>query len=293
MMKKLLIAILVAGLIALSLGELMILSSLSTQIVQLKNEIQNLRNNQNQIVTQTVQTPTENLVHSIDYHYSDLDTENSQVNCEILVTLKETTDDTQVSLLYNDRSYKLTKESNQFKTIMPVSIFDSHYLSATLMVSSNGVTKVESVYLNMDIEYSDFLPMIDVAGSASYSRNAENLYVTYNQTWNYNKVDHATFETVYLIAEINGKQVSKKDMTNDVLSSNGTYEFKEKVTYPMSENKDTLEVYLLATDSYGYTHYHNVIFRRPNNTIEPKHGYGTKILNSQGVLVYGTQDNYN
>ena len=82
-------------------------------------------------------------------------------------------------------------------------------------------------------------------------------------------------------------------MTNDVLSSNGTYEFKEKVTYPMSENKDTLEVYLLATDSYGYTHYHNVIFRRPNNTIEPKHGYGTKILNSQGVLVYGTQDNYN
>ena len=89
MMKKLLIAILVAGLIALSLGELMILSALSTQIVQLKNEIQNLRNNQNQIVTQTVQTPTENLVHSIDYHYSDLDTENSQVNCEILVTLKE------------------------------------------------------------------------------------------------------------------------------------------------------------------------------------------------------------
>lgn len=293
MAKKVLVAVFIAGLIMLSLSELMILSSVTAQLAQLKEDMNYLKNNQKQMVNTVVQTPTENLLHSIDYHYADLDTENSLVNCEIVITLKEVCDDTKVSLLYNDRSYELTKDSNQFKVIVPISIFETHYHSATLMVSSKGVTKVESVFLNMDIDYHDFLPMIHVGGSASFSRNAENFYVTYNQTWDYTYVNNETFEKIYLVTETNGKEVSKKDMTNDVLSSNGTYEFKEKVTYPMSENKDTLEVYLLATDSYGYTHYHNVIFRRPNNTIEPKHGYGTKIIDSQGSVVYDSQDVFN
>ena len=97
-----------------------------------------------------------------------------------------------------------------------------------------------------------------------------------------------TFTSFTLIEEVNGKEISRQDITEEVRKSGESYNTRYvknfKVTYG-----DKLKVYVIAEDSLGYIHKtlaHYWLEREDGSQAETVFG-GEMIYDKDGNLLYG------
>ena len=165
-------------------------------------------------------------------------------------------EDTEMTLTLGEKAVILQRDGDSFHGTVNVGIFESDITPLVTVISSVKQTEyLEDV--NLSLLYQKLLPEFDadMAGGSTYNKKAKQLLVDHTFTVN----DHAAaskdadFVRFTLVEEINGKEVSREDITDKVTSDGGSYFCDYKKSYDV-ETGDTLKIYVEAEDSLGYIH---------------------------------------
>ena len=202
------------------------------------------------------------LLSSVAAEYGDIDLENHTIDVTLKLVPKLISDDLKIQISMNGRNVELSRDGNYFIGTIPVDIYN---MGEQMLMTIDTEAGTQTQYLSeIQVEYlwGERIPSLyysDISGQATF---AEGKY-TLNGHININcspavQTPDVTFESFILVAELNGKEISKEDITSEVLNyeayPNGVYWYD---TYQMeceAVEGDELGIYLEATDSLGYLH---------------------------------------
>ena len=296
---KKLIMIVMAGLLVFSFFKIAELSdeidALKTRNSNLTGDIQVLRDEINSIYDNVEKQLKKqvSLISGIDFSIGNHSADMKTVELLLTVVPKSISDDMQVSVTVDGKTALLERNGSEFTGIIDVGLFVHYNQWPLLSVKSAEGTKTE--YLeDIDISYlfTRYLPSLyaDMSGgSGSFSDGTLSVdlgfYIESKPAYGDAPV---TFTAFTLIEEVNGNEISRQDITDEVRKSGASYDTRYvknfKVTYG-----DKLKVYVIAEDSLGYIHktlVHYWIESEDGTQAETVFG-GEQIYDKDGNLLYG------
>ena len=224
---------------------------------QILNQVQSIYQNVDEKLREEA-----SLLSSVAAEYGDIDLENHTIDVTVKLVPKLISDDLKIQISMNGRKAELSRDGNYFIGTIPVDIYN---VGEQMLMTIDTATGTQTQYLSeIRVEYlwGERIPSLyysDISGQATF---AEGKY-TLNGHININcspavQTPDVTFESFILVTELNGKEISKEDITSEVLNyeayPNGVYWYD---TYQMeceAVEGDELGIYLVATDSLGYLH---------------------------------------
>ena len=224
---------------------------------QILNQVQSIYQNVDEKLREEA-----SLLSSVAAEYGDIDLENHTIDVTVKLVPKLISDDLKIQISMNGRKAELSRDGNYFIGTIPVDIYN---IGEQMLMTIDTATGTQTQYLSeIRVEYlwGERIPSLyysDISGQATF---AEGKY-TLNGHININcspvvQTPDVTFESFILVTELNGKEISKEDITSEVLNyeayPNGVYWYD---TYQMeceAVEGDELGIYLVATDSLGYLH---------------------------------------
>ena len=224
---------------------------------QIINQVQSIYQNVDEKLREEA-----SLLSSVAAEYGDIDLENHTIDVTVKLVPKLISDDLKIQISMNGRKAELSRDGNYFIGTIPVDIYN---VGEQMLMTIDTATGTQTQYLSeIRVEYlwGERIPSLyysDISGQATF---AEGKY-TLNGHININcspavQTPDVTFESFILVTELNGKEISKEDITSEVLNyeayPNGVYWYD---TYQMeceAVEGDELGIYLEATDSLGYLH---------------------------------------
>ena len=224
---------------------------------QIINQVQSIYQNVDEKLREEA-----SLLSSVAAEYGDIDLENHTIDVTVKIVPKLISDDLNIQISMNGRKAELSRDGNYFIGTIPVDIYN---VGEQMLMTIDTATGTQTQYLSeIRVEYlwGERIPSLyysDISGQATF---AEGKY-TLNGHININcspavQTPDVTFESFILVTELNGKEISKEDITSEVLNyeayPNGVYWYD---TYQMeceAVEGDELGIYLEATDSLGYLH---------------------------------------
>ena len=238
------------------------------------------------------------LFSSVEYSYEGYCAEDGTVNMLLSVIPKNIKEDIRISVMLNGRSSEFIKgENGVFTASLPVYIF-SEGEAPLILMETDGEQKtelldhVETAYL-----FVDYLPTLyaDVEGVANYNQSTGKLKMDASLTVEYAMSEryNAHLVDMAIVVKTNEKEIAREDITNNVKGTsqgniaNGKYTEPFTDTYTVILGED-FYVYLVATDSLGYTHeylaYH---WLRNTDLATPEFiDGGETILDAEGNVLY-------
>ncbi|MBQ8496842.1 MAG: hypothetical protein IJ489_05220 [Clostridia bacterium] len=238
------------------------------------------------------------LFSSIDYRYEGFSAEDGTVNMILSVIPKTISEDMKISVMLDDRTAEFVKNENDvFIATIPTYIF-SEGDAPLILMEANGERKTELLdHVETEYLFVDYLPSLyaDVEGVANYNQSTGKLKMDASLTVEYTLANlfGAHFVDMDIVVKTNDKEIAREDITNNVKGTSkdkitsGTYTAPFTDTYTVILGED-FYVYLVATDSLGYTHeylaYH---WLRSTDHVTPELiDGGEMIYNSDGTVLY-------
>ena len=224
---------------------------------QIINQVQSIYQNVDEKLREEA-----SLLSSVAAEYGDIDLENHTIDVTVKIVPKLISDDLNIQISMNGRKAELSRDGNYFIGTIPVDIYN---MGEQMLMTIDTEAGPQTQYLSeIQVEYlwGERIPSLyysDISGQATF---AEGKY-TLNGHININcspavQTPDVTFESFILVTELNGKEISKEDISSEVLNyeayPNGVYWYD---TYQMeceAVEGDELGIYLEATDSLGYLH---------------------------------------
>lgn len=296
--KKFVIA-LMAILLAVSLYKIALLSdeidSLKSRNSNLTGDIEVLRDEINSIYDNVDKQLKKqaSLISGVDFSIGNPSEDMKTVELSLTVVPKAISDDMQVSVTVDGVTAPLERNGSEFTGTIDVGLFVDYNQWPLLSIKSAGETKTE--YLeDVDVSnmFSRHLPSLyaDMSGGSgklSDGTLSVDLGFSIESKPAYGNAP-ITFTSFTLIEEVNGKEISKQDITDEVRKSGESYNTRYvknfKVTYG-----DELKVYVIAEDSLGYIHKtlaHYWLESEDGSSAEAVFG-GEMIYDKDGNLLYG------
>ena len=296
---KTFITVLMAVLLAFSLYKIAVLSdeidSLKTRNSNLTGDIQGLRDEINSIYDNVDKQLKKqaSLISGVDFSIGNPSEDMKTVELSLTVVPKSISDDMQVSLTVDGNTALLERNGNGFTGTIDVGLFVDYNQWPLLTIETADGIKTE--YLeDVDVSYmfSRHLPSLyaDMSGGngkLSDGTLSVDLGFSIESKPAYGNAP-ITFTSFTLIEEVNGKEISRQDITDEVRKSGESYNTRYvknfKVTYG-----DELKVYVIAEDSLGYIHKtlaHYLLEREDGSQAETLFG-GEMIYDKDGNLLYG------
>ena len=296
---KTFITVLMAVLLAFSLYKI---ATLSDEIDHLKSRNSNLTGDI-QVLREEINSIYDNvdkqlkkqasLISGVDFSIGNPSADMKTVELSLMVVPKSISDDMQVSVTVDGNTALLERNGNGFTGAIDVGLFVDYNQWPLLSIKSAGETKTE--YLeDVDVSYmfSRHLPSLyaDMSGgSGKFSDGTLSVDLGFTvETKPASQNAPITFTSFTLIEEVNGKEISRQDITEEVRKSGESYNTRYvknfKVTYG-----DKLKVYVIAEDSLGYIHKtlaHYWLEREDGSQAETVFG-GEMIYDKDGNLLYG------
>ena len=296
---KTFITVLMAVLLAFSLYKI---ATLTDEIDHLKSRNSNLTGDI-QILREEINSIYDNvdkqlkkqasLISGVDFSIGNPSADMKTVELSLMVVPKSISDDMQVSVTVDGNTALLERNGNGFTGAIDVGLFVDYNQWPLLSIKSAGETKTE--YLeDVDVSYmfSRHLPSLyaDMSGGSGKFSDG-NLSVDLGFTVETKPASQnapVTFTSFTLVEEVNGKEINRQDITDEVRKSGESYNTQYvknfKVTYG-----DKLKVYVIAEDSLGYIHKtlaHYWLEREDGSQAETVFG-GEMIYDKDGNLLYG------
>lgn len=296
---KTFIIVLMAVLLAFSLYKIALLSdeidSLKSRNSNLTGDVQVLRDEINSIYDNVDKQLKKqaSLISGVDFSIGNPSEDMKTVELSLTVVPKLISDDMQVSVTVDGVTAPLERNGNVFKGTIDVGLFVDYNQWPLLSIKTADGTKTE--YLeDVDVSYmfSRHLPSLyaDMSGgSGKFSDGTLSVDLGFTvETKPASPNAPITFTSFTLIEEVNGKEISRQDITEEVRKSGESYNTRYvknfKVTYG-----DKLKVYVIAEDSLGYIHKtlaHYWLEREDGSQAETVFG-GEMIYDKDGNLLYG------
>lgn len=262
-------------------------SNLDSEIQMLRNEINSIYNNVDKQLKEQA-----SLLTGVDYTIGNPSEDMKSVQLSLKVVPKIISDDMELSVTIDGKTAPLTKKGNEFTGTIDVGLFVEYDQWPLLSIKTSEGTKTE--YLDgVDISYlfSNHLPKLEAHMAASSKLSNGKLQVEAG----FRIASHLaygnapiTFKSFTLIEEVNGKEISKQDITDEVRKSDENYNTRYIKSFEVSQG-DELKVYVIAEDSLGYIHKtlaHYWIESENGAQAETVFG-GETIFDKDGNMLYG------
>lgn len=265
-------------------------TSLSNGIQALRDDIQSIYDNVDAKLKEQA-----SLVAGVDFEIGDISDDMKSVELALTVVPKLVSDDMEVTVSVDGNTVPLTRNGSEFTGSVAVGLFVDYNQWPLLSIKSAEGTKTE--YLDsIDVSYlfSRHLPSLYADMSASSTLKNGKLQVDAGfsiESKPANSNSPITFVSFTLIEEINGEEVSRSDITNEVRKSGNSYNTRYNKSFEMTP-EDELKVYVIAEDTLGYIHKtlaHFWVQSEDGAVAEAVFG-GELIYDKDGNLLYGDKE---
>ena len=265
-------------------------ASLSNGIQALRDDIQTIYDN-----VDTKLKEQASLVAGVDFEIGDISDDMKSMELALTVVPKLVSDDMEVTVSVDGKTVPLTRNGSEFTGSVAVGLFVGYNEWPLLSIKSAEGTKTE--YLDsVDVSYlfTRHLPSLYADMSASSTLKNGKLQVDAGFSVESKPASNnspITFVSFTLIEEINGEEVSRSDITDEVHKSGNSYNTRYVKSFEMSQ-EDELKIYVIAEDNLGYIHKtlaHFWIQSEDGAVAEAVFG-GELIYDKDGNLLYGEKE---
>lgn len=265
-------------------------TSLSNGIQALRDDIHSIYNNVDAKLNEQA-----SLVSGVDFEIGDISEDMKSVELALTVVPKLVSDEMEVTISVDGKTVSLTRNGCEFSGTVAVGLFVDYNQWPLLSIKSAEGTKTE--YLDsVDVSYlfSRYLPSLYADMSASSILKNGKLQVDAGfsiESKPANSNSPITFVSFTLIEEINGEEISRKDITEEVRKSGSSYDTRYINSFEMSQ-EDELRIYVIAEDTLGYIHKtlaHFWVQSEDGAVAEAVFG-GELIYDNDGNLLYGEKE---
>lgn len=265
-------------------------TSLSNGIQALRDDIQSIYDNVDDKLKKQA-----SLVAGVDFQIGDISDDMKSVELALKVVPKLVSDDMEVAVSVDGKTVPLTRNGSEFTGSVAVGLFVDYNQWPLLSIKSADGTKTE--YLDsVDVSYlfARHLPSLYADMSASSTLKNGKLQVDAGFSVESKPASNnspITFVSFTLIEEINGEEVSRSDITEEVRKSGNSYNTRYVKSFEMSQ-EDELKIYVIAEDNLGYIHKtlaHFWIQSEDGAVAEAVFG-GEWIYDKDGNLLYGEKE---
>ncbi len=233
----------------------------NTQINQLNTEISLIYKNVDEQMKREA-----SLFANTDYEFGSINSGNC-VPVSITLTPKQLTDDTVIHINHNGETIMLERAENSFIGNFEVGLFEN-VSSLEAVVEASGIKKIEYLDdLSLSMLFKKFLPVLSakMSGNSTYSYNNKEFTIHQELVVNNSKDDFVRYT---LVEEVDGEEVGRVDLTDEIIKANGDYSKQFNKNYK-SEKGGTIKIHLLAEDNYGYVHRSLVYFWNNDDSPTP------------------------
>ena len=298
---KMIIAVAMIGLLVFILYQIAVLkddidnlkyrnSTLSAQVQTLRDEIHSVYDNVDDKLKKQA-----SLVAGVDFQIGDISDDMKSVELALKVVPKLVSDDMEVAVSVDGKTVPLTRNGSEFTGSVAVGLFVDYNQWPLLSIKSADGTKTE--YLDsVDVSYlfARHLPSLYADMSASSTRKNGKLQVDAGFSIESKPASNntpITFVSFTLIEEINGEEVSRSDITEEVRKSGNSYNTRYVKSFEMSQ-EDELKIYVIAEDNLGYIHKTLTHFwiQSENGAVAEAVFGGEWIYDKDGNLLYGDKE---
>lgn len=265
-------------------------ASLTNGIQALRDDIQAIYDN-----VDTKLKEQASLVAGVDFEIGDISDDMKSVELALTIVPKLVSDDMEVTVSVDGKTVPLTRNGSEFTGSVAVGLFVGYNEWPLLSIKSAEGTKTE--YLDsVDVSYlySRHLPSLYADMSASSTLKNGKLQVDAGFSVESKPASNnspITFVSFTLIEEINGEEVNRSDITDEVHKSGNSYNTRYVKSFEMSQ-EDELKIYVIAEDNLGYIHKtlaHFWIQSEDGAVAEAVFG-GELIYDKDGNLLYGEKE---
>ena len=278
------------------------INSLSREIDHLRNDYLSeddmLREQINSIYTNVDEQLKKqaSLITESTFSLGELDTKTQMVPVTIQIVPKEIHEDMQIKVELDGEQAEFVKNGSFYEATIPVGLFLTEEPYPMVNITYDGVTKTEKLEeIWLGELWGKWFPLLRAEDTTGRSSFKDGKLAFDTQTlieWDYlNNVSKIVFENFAIVTEINGKEVKRVDITEEVKNAEGfaegivALEFKD--TYEVVEG-DAVSVYVVAEDSLGYIHKTLAHYwqRFGGASAEAVYG-GESVYDKQGNMIYG------
>lgn len=265
-------------------------TSLSSGIQALRDDIQSIYNNVDAQLRKEA-----SLISGVDFEIGNISDDMKSVELALTVVPKLVSDDMEVTVSVDGKTVPLTRNGSEFSGSAAVGLFVDYNQWPLLSIKSAEGTKTE--YLDsVDVSYlfSRHLPSLYADMSASSTLKNGELQVDAGfsvESKPANSNSPITFVSFTLIEEINGEELSRSDITDEVRKSGNSYNTRYIKSFEMSQ-EDELKIYVIAEDTLGYIHKTLAHFwvQSEDGTVAEAVFGGELIYDKDGNLLYGEKE---
>ena len=232
-------------------------NSLNSQYHMLTTQVESIYTSVDQMLKEEA-----SLLSNVTAEHGELNVDDHTIDVTVSLVPKLISDDMKVQLSINGRTTELSRNGSNFTGMIPVNIYNKdEYLLMTIETAAGTQTQflpeVQTEYL-----WEGRLPSLyhcEISGERGLS---EGKYVLNGELdINCSPVEdtpNVRFEKFVLVTELNGKEINREDISQDVLNyqtyPHGVYFRHDYQMECEAAEGDELGIYLEATGSLGYLH---------------------------------------
>ena len=230
---------------------------MNSSVSMLENSINSIYNNVDQQLKEEA-----NLLSGVEAEYGDINIDDHTIDVTVKLVPKLISEDMKISVSINGRNADLTKTGSAFTGTIPVDIYNKDELMFMSIETEAGIqtqylSEIQVVHL-----WDTRIPSLyycDLSGTGTFGEGKYSL--TGELDINCSPVEqtpNVSFEKFVLVMELNGKEINREDISQDVLNyqnyPHGVYFRHDYQMECEAVEGDDLSIYLEATDSLGYLH---------------------------------------
>ena len=227
------------------------------QYQQVMNQVESIYQNVDEKLREEASS-----LSSVEAEYGEFDLNNHTIDVTVKLVPKLISENMKVQISINGRTADLSRIDNTFIGTVPVDIYN---MGELMLLTIETATGTQTQYLNeIQVEYlwAERIPSLyycDISGNATFAEGKYTLngHVDINCSPVADTPD-VKFESFVLVTELNGKEINREDISQDVLNyqhyPHGVYWRDEYKMECAAKESDELGIYLEATDSMGYLH---------------------------------------
>lgn len=223
----------------------------------LMNQVESIYNNVENMLQEEA-----SLLSGVEAEYGEINLEDHTIDVTVKLVPKLISEDMKISVSINGRNVDLTKTGSVFTGTIPVDIYNKDELMFMSIETEAGIqtqylSEIQVVHL-----WDTRIPSLyycDLSGTGTFGEGKYSL--TGELDINCSPVEqtpNVSFEKFVLVAELNGKEINREDISQDVLNyqnyPHGVYFRHDYQMECEAVEGDDLSIYLEATDSLGYLH---------------------------------------
>lgn len=237
------------------------------------------------------------MIKDIQYQFGQLYADRATIDVQVTVIPKTIEEGMKAYVSLWGVETPLTRDGNTFVGIVPVDLFLTDGERPLLVLATDHREETEWLpEFSTHSLWEKYLPSLGVDvtnASVSSGENDSNLKLEAHGTLQIVEAETGvSFTKIAMVAQINGKEILREDITQKVISSdtyqeNGTYESVFEL-YPEGTLGDEVVMYVEAIDEYGFVHECSLVHHRyaADGTIKWS-GYDESIYDPQGYLRFG------